>query len=39
MKKIWNGGSHLKVRMTLIDEKGERESHLRWFWSCVEKSY
>lgn len=37
MKKIWNGGSHLKVRMTLIDEKGERESFEMVLIMCREK--
>lgn len=37
MKIIWNGGSCLKVRVILIDEKRERES-FEMVWSCVEKS-
>lgn len=36
-KKIWNGGSRLKVRVTLIDEKREGKS-FEMVWSCVEKS-
>lgn len=37
MKKIWNGGSRLKVRVTLIDEKRERKP-FEMVWSCAEKS-